>query len=533
MFRVLIVDDEQEIINGLKLKVEWDSIGLQIVGEAGNGVAALEFLENHAVDIVLTDMNMPVMNGSAFLDYCKEQYPGIKVIVLTGYDDFEYARAAVRGNARDYLLKPIMSEELTEVLQRVKLELDNEREKYKKTTATEWKLSMFLMEMCENFVLRIAKGETNFNIQNRAELFHMNNWEHQSVSFLTLGLRQSINDETGIDRVPQLYQFPFELICREIIELTTESSILFKDNNYPNLLHIISLDNEMNKVALTDKLREIVSSKLRFELVIGSSLPVCGYSEWNEGYMGALLSWNMEVSHVQNSEIKLEEGQLNLQGSDIQALKRMHLRGEMSSFKDIIEIQLQEAYRQSKSSFVKSIFQLFLVIEGIAHETNASLSSAQQIWLRPEFALSLDTIEKANVFLMEIANHIHQHVVNAEVTDEQSVIKKAQSFIDDNYMYEITLPMLAEKYNYNPSYFSELFKSKVGKTYVQYITEVRMKHACKLLEESNLGLWDIAELTGFSNPSYFSSKFKKVFGISPTDYRQRLPRKNDSTSPKK
>src|SRR5690606_34991126 len=100
--------------------------------------------------------------------------------------------------------------------------------------------------------------------------------------------------------------------------------------------------------------------------------------------------------------------------------------------------------------------------------------------------------------------------------------KEAKDFIDTNYMYEITLPNLAEKYNYNPSYFSELFKQKVGISFIQYIAEVRMKQACRLLEDSNLGLGDIAELTGFSNPSYFSSRFKKIFGVSPTDYRQTI-----------
>ena len=119
MYRVLIIDDEPEIRQGLRLKAAWDELGLMVSGEAGNGSEAMEWLELHQAHIVITDMNMPIMNGVSFLEACSSRYPDVRLIVITGYEDFSYARAAVRNQARDYLLKPVSSSELTEFIAKV------------------------------------------------------------------------------------------------------------------------------------------------------------------------------------------------------------------------------------------------------------------------------------------------------------------------------------------------------------------------------------------------------------------------------
>ncbi|MBW7454530.1 helix-turn-helix transcriptional regulator, partial [Paenibacillus sepulcri] len=139
-------------------------------------------------------------------------------------------------------------------------------------------------------------------------------------------------------------------------------------------------------------------------------------------------------------------------------------------------------------------------------------------WIRPDRVLEFDTVEKAESFLVALGSKIHKTQADSEDA-EFSVVQAAQQFIHQNYMVELNLNMLAERFNYNRSYFSELFKSKVGISFIQYVTEVRMEQAVRLLKETTLGLWDIAELTGFSNASYFSSKFKRMYGISPSEFR--------------
>ena len=167
-------------------------------------------------------------------------------------------------------------------------------------------------------------------------------------------------------------------------------------------------------------------------------------------------------------------------------------------------------------------------------EAGTRLDSKDALWIRPELALGLHSVDKAEMFFLQMAERIHQQSRLETDDPDRTLFQAVQEFIESHYMYDLTLTMLAERFSYHPSYFSELFKSKMGKTFVQYVTEVRMKQATRLLEETSLSLWDIAELTGFANASYFSSKFKRQYGISPSDYRQsRQYEKINSDQPKK
>lgn len=127
MYRVIIVDDEAEIRKGLQLKINWEACGFRIVGEAANGREALACIEQQRPDLVITDIRMPTMDGMELLKRCVRDYPGIKTVVLSGYEDFDYAKTALQCGAKDYLLKPVIRREFREVLQKLKEEMDRER----------------------------------------------------------------------------------------------------------------------------------------------------------------------------------------------------------------------------------------------------------------------------------------------------------------------------------------------------------------------------------------------------------------------
>ncbi|MDG0790814.1 response regulator [Cohnella ginsengisoli] len=254
MYRVLIVDDEPEIRQGLRLKIDADKLGLELAGEASNGVEALGRLEEEAYDIVITDMNMPVMDGVSFLEACRERHPDVRLVVITGYEDFQYARAALRHQASDYLLKPVAADELADVLAKVTAELDGERQETAREERTRWELSQYYKEMKEQFVVRLIKGELDREAATleRARRFGLDAWAEAEVRFLTVGLRErsgaparrqampADEDDTTAsgesatanrsgkpegecdaangrisDRSPDQFRLPLELICRE------------------------------------------------------------------------------------------------------------------------------------------------------------------------------------------------------------------------------------------------------------------------------------------------------------------------------
>jgi two-component system response regulator YesN len=555
MYRVLIVDDEPEIRQGLRLKADWEGLGLSVVAEAGNGIEALERLAAEAIDLVITDMNMPVMNGVSFLESCHEQYPGLKLIVITGYEDFHYARAAVRNQARDYLLKPVSQDELTAALSRVTQELDEERNLESEQETVRWRLSQYYKEMKEHFIVHLVKDElgSGRTERERSELFQLDMWDERSIRFLTAGLRErrpgQTNEarnrgdmtpapapipESALDaRTPNKLRLPFELLCREFAELQPEQPQVFRDPNYPGLIHFITISDEIALASFVDALRACITDHLSFSPAIAIGQPVTGFFRWKEGYMSSLINWNLLDSDVGYTSKEFSDSRPVLTDDVARIIQRQLGRGELELFTQTVHKELAEAFFESQIQFVKLILQLYLLLDSMAYAAGVPLDSGEQLWVRPDMVLALDTVDKAKRFLVRLGEKIDHKAKTDSEDPEHSMIQTALQFIDNNYMYDLNLTMLAERFNYNSSYFSELFKSKVGKTFIQYVTEVRMAQAMRLLVDTPLNLWDIAELTGFSNASYFSSKFKRMYGVTPSDFRQRRPEKFNNELPKK
>ena len=573
MYRVLIVDDEPEIRQGLRLKADWDSLRMVVVAEASNGIEALERLAAEAIDLVITDMNMPVMNGISFLESCHEQYPALRIIVITGYEDFHYARAAVRNQARDYLLKPVSQDELMEALRKVVQELDEERANHNEQETVRWRLSQYYKEMKEHFIIHLVKEELRMarTERERSELFQLDMWDDQSVRFLTAGLRERTAGGTPWDnratttdkpspgtrieppsapdhtRTPDKLRLPFEMICREFAETQPQQlqsqqpqlehlqPQVFLDPNYPGLIHFITVSDETAIASFIKALRDCIAEHLSFEPAIAIGQPVTGFAKWKEGYMSSLVAWNLLKSDVGVTPKEYAEGRTALTDEAAKVMQRQLVRGELESFKQTVHKQLAEAFFESQVQFVKLILQLYLLLDSLAHAAGVPLDSGEQLWVRPDMVLALDTVGKAGGFLVQLGEKIQRKTKADSEDPEHSMVQAALLFIDNNYMYDLNLTMLAERYSYNSSYFSELFKLKVGKTFIQYVTEVRMAHAMRLLVDTPLSLWDIAELTGFSNASYLSSKFKRMYGITPSDFRQSpsSPEKFNNELPKK
>ncbi|MBW7459201.1 response regulator, partial [Paenibacillus sepulcri] len=266
MYRALIVDDEPDIRLGLQLKVDWNSLNATVAAEAANGAEALEKLQLEEIDIMIADMNMPVMNGVSLLEACSRQFPALKVIVVTGYEDFHYAKAALKNQARDYLLKPVSREELLTALTRVIGELDDERKDEDEQKLVQWRLSQYFKEMKEHFILYIVKEELKRkdDVIERSRRFGLDDWDERRVRFLTAGLRErSVHNDAQL-RTPDKFHMPFEMVCREFAQTypASEQPQVFRDANYPGLMHFILPDDEHGIAVFAAALRACIAEQL-------------------------------------------------------------------------------------------------------------------------------------------------------------------------------------------------------------------------------------------------------------------------------
>lgn len=519
MYSVLLVDDEREIRQGLRLKVDWQGLELRIGGEASNGYEALEWLKDECCDIIITDMRMPVMDGVELLERCAKEYPAVRLIVLTGYDDFQYAHAAIKNRASDLLLKPVTRSDLAGALSKVTGELDKERLTQAERKLAEWKLSRYLEEMKEQFINSVIKAyPAGANLwQERVRLFGMGELAMRPVRFVTVGLLPvQAADESGL-------RLPFELLCRELVGETGYGMPVFREVRHPDLLFAIVRDDPGEVEEFTAQITNMVRSYLKREVLVSTGETVQGLEAWREGYLTSMLAWYLRQP-VQQPEADPAWGTAEtaqLRANDKLKLLQRHLaEGRKEAFERLAEEELTKALANSHLQFVKMIFQCFLSVEMAANTLGLVLRDRDGLWMDPERVWELGTVHKACTFLFGLANPLFALKKGAGSGEEPSIVEAMKELIELHYMNDLNLSEIAEQYHYNVSYLSDLFKTKTGQSFLQYLTDVRMKKAVQLLGETPLTLCDIAELTGFSNASYFSTKFKKVFGVSPSEYRQ-------------
>ncbi|MGV2884052.1 response regulator [Paenibacillus taichungensis] len=520
MYNVLIADDEIEVREGLKLKVNWQDLGFVISGEAANGIEAEELLKAEHFDLLITDMNMPVMDGVQLLDVCRSLNPSIQIMIITGYENFHYARAGVRSQAMDYLLKPVTRDELKTTLNKIKDELDKKKQLHGDAEMMQWRLSQYYKEMKQRFLLDLVRGHRlpPSSVPERMRLFHLESWQDHSVCFITAGMRNSGIQTASVERIPEKLYLPFELLCYEMAQSYPDNVQVFHDGAHPGIMHFITLKGIQHEFA--QQITAQTRSVLRMDVQVGLGLSVSGFERWKEGYIHSLLAWNSAGRKGAQDRMPEVDHSPLLPEETSRMLHRCLIRGELDSFHSVIRKELADSFRISTSHMIRSLFQISLLFE------------QESSWISPEWVLWLKTPDQAELLLMHWAEDFVNQQQPSEV-GEDTVIESAKRYIEENYMLELTLTSLAEQYNYNSTYFSEIFKEAAGISFIQYVTEVRMKHAIRLLRETQLTVWDVTELTGFRSPSYFSSKFKKMFNISPSDYRLLHSEKIDNHDPKK
>ncbi|MFB8373787.1 response regulator transcription factor [Paenibacillus taichungensis] len=520
MYNVLIADDEIEVREGLKLKVNWQDLGFVISGEAANGIEAEELLKAEHFDLLITDMNMPVMDGVQLLDVCRSLNPFIQIMIITGYEDFHYARAGVRSQAMDYLLKPVTRDELKTTLNKIKEELDKKKQLHGDSEMMQWRLSQYYKEMKQRFLLDLVRGHRlpPSSLPERIRLFHLESWQDQSVCFITAGMRNSGIQTASVERIPEKLYLPFELLCHEMAQTYPDNVQIFHDGAHPGIMHFITLEGIQHEFA--QQITAQTRSVLTMDVQVGLGLSVSGFERWKEGYIHSLLAWNSAGRKGAQDRVPVVDHSPLLPEETSRMLHRCLIRGELDSFRSVIRKELADSFRISTSHMIRSLFQISLLFE------------QESSWISPEWVLWLKTPDQAELLLMHWTEDFVNQPQPSEV-GEDTVIESAKRYIEENYMLELTLTSLAAQYNYNSTYFSEIFKEAAGISFIQYVTEVRMKHAIRLLKETQLTVWDVTELTGFRSPSYFSSKFKKMFNMSPSDYRLLHSEKIDNHDPKK
>lgn len=522
LYRVLLVDDEEEIRAGISRKIEWDRLGFGLVGEAGNGREALEMAEQLLPDVVLTDIKMPFMDGLELCRCLQKKLPAAKVIIFSGFDEFEYARQAVGMNVCEYILKPINAGELNEILIRLKEQMDQQRIERRDVENLRRRYEASLPVLRELFYARLLDGQIpSEQIQERAAQYELNLPEGEwMVALFRVDEREGDFHRDGV-----------LLSLQEFLEHQGEKmecpvrTALYND-------HVAMMVNGARVYRVLEeleRLRSLAQSELGVEITAGVGLACAGLDEIHRSCMGAYAALDYRV---------------------VMGNQKVIYIGDLESALTV-SVSLGEEDQHQLASAIK-LGQEEKVVEVIRHligrirETRLDLSQCQLFLM--EFSTHLIRLARAGGVELEDVFGDHftgavpidrfrsyetlenwcvekgvclQRLLGQKRTDSAGrMIERAKSFIDENYAdSELSVEKLCAYLHLSPAYFSTVFKKETGMSFTAYMTAVRMEEAARLLRETDEKTYLIAEKTGYTDPNYFSYVFKKKYAMSPSKYR--------------
>jgi two-component system response regulator YesN len=530
MFKLIIADDEKWVRTAIKSIIPFERLDLVLSSEAANGIEALELCRLHEPDILLTDIMMPGLNGLELIDEIRKALPNVKIGIISGYNDFEYAKTAMKYGIRDYLLKPVDENEMLQVLERMIDELrDAERQTREKETRQE-QYEKAIPVMCETFLNRLISHNsmTMENIRNefRKYCFGFEN----STSFV---LCLTAPDENpGYEGGAEAFEYFKVLVKRSMKRYA--GAVTFTPEHDKNML--VSLACGERAIHGFERAfgicRRILVKKYNFSISCGVSrqthtpcmiqnlfpdaVQALGTRFWNgrgtfARYSAGCLSADPKLSL---SEETLNKIILNIKLSNLQtALSYIDgvtrsLTAENKGFKPEL---VKEFYWQ----FIQSIIiMLNIQLPFLRHESNISGEQPYEMIKDTIFMSSLDICVK------DLLQHIFDFYHDKNPVDSTNLIENAKKVIESNYAGDISLEQVARHVHLSPAYLSELFKKQTGMSFIDYKTIVRIENAKRLLMIPSMTISEVSSKVGYTDPKYFSKLFKKITGKTIFEYRK-------------
>lgn len=529
MYRVFLVEDEQLIREGIKHLVEWEEYGFRFVGEAADGELAWPLIQKDKPDIVITDIRMPFMDGLALSHLIKKNMPDTLIIILSGYDDFNYAKRAIEIGVSQYLLKPLSKDQLVEVLLQLKKKKDKivQSEQYHAQFSKE--VQEYLSSSRRSLFDLLVSGKTPIpQILERAEKIGI------SLSAMTYNLVLLMLEE---DLLHSNYTASSASIQDQIERVFSEEPdiIPFGAGIEMTAFLIKADDDRIEETALrcAKALGQICRSAEqapRWTVVTGqpvprlSSLAEC-YRLARKKLFRTLSSDPAAEAHAQTkSVLDFNPNELDASKMDQQIIRKILMNGLLEDADAFTE----DYFNSFGSAGLNSALFRHYVLLNIHFTVSAFWDGLGREGLAPDrFPQLQQKLETAICSLADMQSYVSElfretiRYRDSVVTDRhREMMRKVLEYIDENYSDpEIGLNTVARVANVSATHFSTVFSQQTGKTFVEYLTETRMKNARDLLRCTGKSSSEIARSVGYNDPHYFSFLFKKVNGLSPRDYR--------------
>lgn len=536
MYRLFIVDDEFPTRDGLRNYFDWAKYGIEVIGEADDGEKALEKIMQLKPDIVLTDVKMPKMDGLQLAQQLRENIKDIKIIFISGYDDVDYIKTALKVDAIDYILKPVKFKELQAVIERVVQIVTQEHTQKKNIYNMEKKLLQSLPLLRERFFVALVRGgvESGTGLSEKLSFLDLHFPAEGVFCALMVsmdGYVKQFENESEVDR--QCTSFAVLNICQELIERHL-SGYIFEDGQgeYVGILNLGSQEYEEKLLSLAREIKDNLMQHLNLSVTIGVGKTVEKLVSIPQSYSMACQAARYRLFAGSNKIITidaLDAGGDRVFKIDLMTWEKITSILKAGDVEKLTEV-LDEMFTQLSNSRMVDItycrnicLQLLLHASRLMMELEISrVEDEFKDNSLMESIFKLDTVEEMKMFISKYYTYICMLITENRDKKSTNVIEKIKEIIHKRYHENITIGDIADEVYLTSTYICLIFKEETGETINDFLTKVRVEKAKELLKDARNKAYDICYAVGYADPSYFSKLFKKYTGVSPSEYRQKV-----------
>ena len=530
MLKLIIADDEKWVRTAIKSIIRFDDQEFVLASEASNGIETLELCRQHEPDILITDIMMPGLNGLELISELARTQPERKIVVSSGYNDFDYARTAMRYGVKDYLLKPVDENELNQVLNRIKNEIrEKERQKLERESRQK-QYEKVLPVIYEAFLNKLISRNnmTVENIRSEAEKYGI---DLSGDTFTVCVISPDTGSQNGEDQ--EAYDY-YRTVVRRAMKRFADAAAFPFENDRSLLVAIASGKNAVERLCRAYDVSSRILQKRR-----GISIS-CGIS--SETYSPCMLQilfpeavealdarfWKgpgTAASHA--PDMLSEDPKLSLQQDTLNKIilniKLSNLKTAISYIENVSDSLNTAPAPNYKPALVKEFFWQFI-------QSVITMLDIQLPFIRQETVVSghhpYDRIRDVRFFTdlvnysKELLQRIYDFYLDKNPVDSTNLIENAKRVIESNFAGDISLEQVARHVHLSPAYLSELFKKQTGMSFIDYKTIVRIENAKKLLSDPTATISEVSVKVGYSDPKYFSKLFKKITGKTVYEFKK-------------
>ena len=526
MYNVLIVDDEKWVCELIKSAVPWSKLDMQVYATAGNGLEALKVLEESDVQVVITDIRMPGMDGITLIQKARENGYNGQFIIISGYQDFEYAKNVIPHNVKSYLVKPVDEDELTVILYKIAEEFkESERDEHDHVLV-KTRLDSVSRHMKEQFARLAIRGDSQKHSLDNSDMIGELGFSHSK--YITVMFHIDGNPGGVPDK--NILQILIERLTDYINKTLSDQEIVYAYCvEGQNAVYILNFDGDEpvsdSLKSHMAELKHLVGSYRSYALTVGVGSVVSDIDRIPDSYLAADKAVKYRLVAGRNQFI--DSGKLDFDNTELRLTgeqKRRLVSLIETMDKEGIPVFIDEVFDPAGPSKMNPVIvfnlarEIWIYFCGLLAEARFDVSvSEQEAVSRMESSSSIGML---TAYLAEIMTEELDGFRQQKREMYSGPIAVVKTYISSNCGQQISLSDAAELVHLHPNYLSKLFKNETGFTFLEYLTGCRIEKAKDMLKDFGIKLADIPAAVGYSDMRHFVKTFRKNTGLTPREYRK-------------